>query len=60
MLVLGDDMDDTGYLTMSTKELNRLEVLGGVLERRLTQAQAAGQLGFGSPPRESPCSFVYG
>jgi hypothetical protein len=26
---------------MSAKELNRLEILGRVLERRLTQAQAA-------------------
>ncbi|HIG69925.1 MAG: hypothetical protein ABGX04_14360 [Myxococcales bacterium] len=31
-------MDDSGTLTMSTKELNRLEILGRVLERRLTQA----------------------
>ena len=34
-------MDDAGYLTMSSKELNRLEVLRRVLERRLTQSQAA-------------------
>ena len=38
-------MDDRGTLTMSGKELNRLEVLGRVLERRLTQTQAAEQLG---------------
>ena len=38
-------MDDPGCLTMSAKELNRLEVLRRVLERRLTQAQAAEQLG---------------
>ena len=40
-------MDDAGYLTMSAKELNRLEVLNRVLDRRLTQAQAAEQLGLG-------------
>ncbi|MBW2245435.1 MAG: helix-turn-helix domain-containing protein, partial [Deltaproteobacteria bacterium] len=38
-------MDDAGCLTMSAKELNRLEILGRVLERRLTQTQAAQQLG---------------
>lgn len=38
-------MDDAGTLTMSVKELNRLEVLGRVLERRLTQRSAAVQLG---------------
>ncbi len=37
-------MDELGTLTMSTKELNRLEILGRVLERRLTQRQAAEQL----------------
>ena len=40
-------MDKPGYLTMSSKELNRLEVLRRVLERRLTPAQAAEQLGLG-------------
>ena len=40
-------MDETGTLTMSSKELNRLEILGRVRERRLTQAQAAEQLGLG-------------
>ena len=40
-------MDDPGYLTMSAKELNRLEVLNRVLDRRLTQAQAAEQLRLG-------------
>ena len=40
-------MDDTGCLTMSAKELNRLEILSRVLERRLTQTQAADQLGLG-------------
>ncbi len=38
-------MDAAGCLTMSSKELNRLEILGRVLERRLTPAQAASQLG---------------
>lgn len=38
------DMLDSGTLTMSTKERNRLEILGRVLERRLMQAQAAEQL----------------
>jgi len=33
--------DDPGYLSMSAKELNRLEVLGRDLERRLTRARAA-------------------
>jgi hypothetical protein len=37
-------MDDTGCLTMSAKELDRLEIPGRVLERRLTQAR----------PRSSP------
>ncbi len=40
-------MDTPGYLTMSAKELNRLEVLRRVLERRRTQGQAAEQLGLG-------------
>ena len=40
---------------MSAKELNRLEVLGRVLERRLTQAQAAGQLGLSVRQAERLC-----
>ena len=48
-------MDDSGTLTMSTKELNRLEILGRVLERRLTQAQAATQLGLGVRQVERLC-----
>jgi len=55
VLVLGGDMDDTGYLTMSAKELNRLELLGRALERRLTQAQAAGQLGLSVRQVERLC-----
>jgi transposase len=37
-------MEDARTLTMSMKELDRLEVLGRVIERRLTQRQAAGRL----------------
>jgi transposase len=37
-------MGDAGTLTMSARELNRLEVLGRVLERRLTQRSAAERL----------------
>ena len=38
-------MDEARFLTMTRKELNRLEILGRVLDRRLTQVQAAEQLG---------------
>ena len=38
-------MDAKGTLTMSTRELDRLEVLGRVAERRLTQREAAERLG---------------
>ncbi len=48
-------MDDEGYLTMSTKELHRLEILGRVRERRLSQAQAAAQLGLGVRQVERLC-----
>jgi transposase len=48
-------MDELGTLTMSTKELNRLEILGRVLERRLTQAEAAEQLGLGVRQVERLC-----
>ena len=40
-------MDGARTWTMSAKELDRLEVLGRVIERRLTQRQAAEQLGLG-------------
>ncbi len=40
-------MDEPRTVTMSRKELNRFEVLGRMLERRLTQRQAAKQLGLG-------------
>ena len=48
-------MDTPGYLTMSAKELDRLEVLRRVLERRRTQAQAAEQLGLGVRQIERLC-----
>ena len=38
-------MDGARTWTMSAKELDRLEVLVRVIERRLTQRQAADQLG---------------
>ena len=38
-------MDEARFLTMSRKALNRLEILGRALERRLTQSQAGSQLG---------------
>ena len=48
-------MDETGTLNMSSKELNRLEILGRVLERRLTQVRAAEQLGLGVRQVERLC-----
>jgi hypothetical protein len=39
------DMTWVGTVTMSNQELDRLEVLGRVAERRLTQRRAADQLG---------------
>ena len=48
-------MDDRGTLTTSRKELNRLKILGRVLERRLTQAKAAEQLGLGLRQVERLC-----
>ena len=38
-------MKEAGNLTMSAKELDRLEIIGRVAERRLTQWKAAAQLG---------------
>ena len=38
-------MRDAGTLTMSAKELDRLEIIGCVVERRLTQRAAADRLG---------------
>jgi hypothetical protein len=48
-------MDDPRYLTMSAKELNRLEVLNRVLDRRLTQVQAAEQLALGTRQVQRLC-----
>ena len=38
-------MRDAETLTMSAKELDRLEIIGRVVERRLTQRAAAARLG---------------
>ena len=38
-------MQDAGNLTMSAKELDRLEIISRVAERRLTQRKAAERLG---------------
>ncbi len=48
-------MSDAGNLTMSTKELDRLEIIGRVLERRLTQRKAAEQLGLSLRQVERLC-----
>ena len=54
-MALEADMDKMEILTMSSKELNRLEILGRVLERRLTQVQAAEQLGLSLRQIERLC-----
>jgi transposase len=48
-------MDGARTWTMSAKELERLEVLGRVIERRLTQRQAAEQLGLSLRQVERLC-----
>jgi len=48
-------MDCPGILTMSAKERNRLEILGRVAERRLTQWEAAEQLGLSLRQVERLC-----
>ena len=48
-------MKEAGNLTMSTKELDRLEVVGRAVERRLTQRKAAEQLGLGLRQVERLC-----
>ena len=48
-------MKDAGTLTMSAKELDRLEIIGRVLERRLTQRKAAEQLGLSQRQVERLC-----
>ena len=48
-------MSDARNLTMSTKELDRLEIIGRVVERRLTQRKAAEQLGLSLRQVERLC-----
>jgi len=48
-------MKDAGNLTMSAKELDRLEMIRRVLERRLTQRTAAQRLGLGLRQVERLC-----
>ena len=48
-------MDKARTLTMSVKELDRLELLGRVIERRMTQRQAAAQLGLSVRQVERLC-----
>ncbi len=48
-------MDKARTLTMSVKELDRLELLGRVIERRMTQPQAAAQLGLSLRQVERLC-----
>jgi len=55
MSVLEADMSDAGDLTMSTKELDRLEIIGRAVERRLTQWKAAEQLGLSLRQVERLC-----
>jgi len=48
-------MKDAGNLTMSAKELDRLEIIGRVTERRLTQRKAAARLGLSLRQVERLC-----
>ncbi len=48
-------MSDARNLTMSTKELDRLEIIGRVVERRLTQRDAAERLGLSLRQAERLC-----
>jgi len=48
-------MKDAGNLTMSAKELDRLEIIRRVLERRLTQCTGAERLGLGLRQVERLC-----
>ncbi len=48
-------MKDAGNLTMSAKELDRLEIIGRVAERRLTQRKAAERLGLSLRQVERLC-----
>lgn len=51
-------MDSARTLTMSVKELDRLELLGRVIERRMTQRQAAAQLGLSLRQVERLCQAL--
>ncbi|MCC6641924.1 MAG: helix-turn-helix domain-containing protein [Deltaproteobacteria bacterium] len=51
-------MDGARTWTMSAKELDRLEVLGRVIERRLTQRQATEQLGLSLRQVERLCGAL--
>lgn len=48
-------MNNRGTVTMSRRELNRLQILNRALERRLTQAKAAEQLGLSLRQVERLC-----
>jgi transposase len=48
-------MKDAGNLTMSAKELDRLEIISRVIERRLTQRKAAERLGLSVRQVERLC-----
>ena len=48
-------MSDARNLTMSTKELDRLEIIGRVVERRLTQRDAAERRGLSLRQAERLC-----
>jgi transposase len=48
-------MREAGDLTMSAKELDRLEIIGRVVERRLTQRKAADRLGLSLRQVERLC-----
>ncbi len=55
MSVLEADMKQAGNLTMSVRELDRLEIIGRVAERRLTQSKAAERLGLSLRQVERLC-----
>ena len=55
MSVLEADMKQAGNLTMSARELDRLEIIGRVAEHRLTQRKAAERLGLSLRQVERLC-----
>ncbi len=55
MSVLEADMKQAGNLTMSVRELDRLEIISRVVERRLTQRKAADRLGLSLRQVERLC-----